>query len=530
MSSVSNILLEKEILLESGTNELEILVFQLADYNFGINVAKVREVLPVANIISLPKAHPSIMGVFKLRDTVVPCVSLRTHLGVGQGDEDSEKTLILTDFNNHQTAFTVDTVERIHRLSWEHILAVPNLKALAQTPVTAIARIDNRLIIMLDFEMISDHVTEQFFRTGPVENRLGLPRETLRILMADDSPTVRQAIETTMRSSGYTNLKMFENGGEVWTWLKNRMNETDNLAEVADLLISDVEMPQIDGLHLCKLIKEHPLLNSLPVILYSSIVTPDNRKKGDAVGADVQIAKPELTKIVELADNLIVTTSNKSTGNSSGNVAQKTMDPVVEPAVEKKQPTEGSVKPAPVEHALAAKPEKDIPQTAAPEASSAKDELAEPSAQQAAKPVEEVGDEFQPEVANSAAQSRQNVSLPDPQNPLWCTFRAELGDRVRHMKKLYDQVEAGDGTQQVCADLFRALHTVKSASMVVPVDAATRLTHLIEGLMESTRNDLSNWPLDALQNYLQWLEELSDPRSDPEKVVSKVAQLEQQFS
>src|SRR5690606_14118184 len=139
--SISNILLEKDILLESGTNELELLVFKLADYTCGINVAKVREILPSAPITSLAQSHPSVLGVFTLRDVVVPVVSLRRHLQVMEADASSDQRLILADFNAQQTAFVVDSVERIHRLSWEQILAVPAISSLAHSPVTAVARI-----------------------------------------------------------------------------------------------------------------------------------------------------------------------------------------------------------------------------------------------------------------------------------------------------------------------------------------------------------------------------------------------------
>ena len=121
MTTLSHLLLDKEILLECGTNELELLVFDVADYTFGINVAKVREVLPAAAITRLPRAHGSIRGVFKLRDNVIPCVSLLDHLGIAPKGENRESTMILTDFNQQQTAFLVDAVERIHRLSREHI-------------------------------------------------------------------------------------------------------------------------------------------------------------------------------------------------------------------------------------------------------------------------------------------------------------------------------------------------------------------------------------------------------------------------
>ncbi|MDZ7619001.1 MAG: chemotaxis protein, partial [Patescibacteria group bacterium] len=304
-TTMSNLLLDKEILLESGTNELELLVFDVADYTFGINVAKVREVLPTAEITRLPKAHSSVRGVFKLRNRVIPCVSLLDHLGIEPTQPNSESTMILSDFNQQQTAFLVDSVERIHRLSWENILSVPGLEALSHTPVTALARCDNRLIVMLDFEMILDDVTDQYFRTDSVDNPMGLPREKLRIVLAEDSPTVREAVTTTLRNSGYKCLHYFENGAEAWKWIEQQLAKSGGEGDIADLIISDVEMPQVDGFHLTKRIKSHPTLRKVPVLLYSSIITPDNFKKGQAVGADAQIAKPELKRIVALADELI---------------------------------------------------------------------------------------------------------------------------------------------------------------------------------------------------------------------------------
>ena len=248
--------------------------------------------------------------------------------------ENIEQTLILTDFNNHQTAFVVDEVKRIHRLSWEYVLAVPNLKTLAETPVTAVAPIDERLVIMLDFEMVSDQVTEQFNRTSAVDNPRDLPSHTLRILLADDSPTVRQAIGNTLRSSGYTQLTIVENGGQAWEWMQTRLAETDGDDPVLDLLISDVEMPQIAGFHLTRRIKEHPQLNDVPVLLYSSIVSSDNVKKG---GADAQVSKPELTKVVELSDDFISSTAEKRSRHATQPIRDETQQekgPSAEPTGE----------------------------------------------------------------------------------------------------------------------------------------------------------------------------------------------------
>ncbi|MGQ9563361.1 MAG: chemotaxis protein [Thermogutta sp.] len=324
MNKVANLLLEKEILLESGTNELEILVFDVGHYVFGVNVAKVREVLPAPVITHLPNAHPSIRGVFKLRDQVVPCVSLADYLGEYLGDEAGGSTCILTDLNQQQTAFLVDRVERIHRLSWEDVLAVPPLDDLVRTPVTALARCQDRLILMLDFEMILDQITEHYFRTEMVDNPASLPREKALILLVEDSPTVREAITQTLSSSGYSQLLVFENGKEAWQWLEQKAANHQSPESFCKLVIADIEMPQVDGLHLTKRIKGHPQMKQIPVLLYSSIITPENRRKGEAVGADAQVAKPDLSRVVEFADALIFNQGGVVSSSEQGLILEQT--------------------------------------------------------------------------------------------------------------------------------------------------------------------------------------------------------------
>ena len=301
--NASNILLEKEILLESGTNELEVLVFRVGSYCLGINVAKVREILPSQQITHLPKTHPSVRGCFRLRDVVVPCVSLHTHLKQPEGSSE-ETNLILTEFNDCQTAFVVDEVERIHRISWEQIIPAPPTVMAVESPVTAVTNLEGRLVILLDFETISAEISQRDHDTASVENPYGLPRDSVRILVADDSATVRLAVETTLRQSGYTNVKAFEHGQLAWDFIQSEFKKTGDIKQVAGMLVSDVEMPAMDGLTLTRNIKENTSMQSLPVVLYSSIVTPGNRKKGESVGANAQIAKPEFAKIVHLADEL----------------------------------------------------------------------------------------------------------------------------------------------------------------------------------------------------------------------------------
>lgn len=497
-TTMGNLLLGKDILLESGTNELELLVFDVADYTFGINVAKVREVLPTAEITRLPKAHSSVRGVFKLRNQVIPCVSLLDHLGIVPTRESSESTIILTDFNQQQTAFLVDAVERIHRLSWENILSVPGLEALSHTPVTALARCDDRLIVMLDFEMILDDVTEQYFRTDTVDNPMGLPREKLRILLADDSPTVREAVGNTLRSSGYTQVTFFENGAEAWSWIEQQLAEPDRESDIADLVISDVEMPQVDGFHLTKRIKDHPALQKVPVLLYSSIITPDNYKKGQAVGANAQVAKPELKRIVALADDLIATAHKEGRAEGLRKVAGM-----------------AEVTPQP---------------GCAPMGPAAAPPLATTTGE-SSRMLSECRRAAQPTAA-------PNPGLPSTEAPppegvpyaLWNTFLDELTGRVAELRRQLHSAARGEPTDEALREVARTLHTIKSAAMVIPLDPVTRCTHLVEGLLEPAKQDRSKWPQAALVCYTDWLGTLVDPEGTAGEGLIGAAHLEAELA
>ncbi len=471
MSSLSNILLDKEILLESGTNELELLVFTVADYTFGINVAKVREVLPWKEITSLPKAHPSIYGVFKLREQVIPCVSLSRHLGIKTDREDRDSTIILTDFNQQQTAFVVDSVDRIYRLSWENILAVPGLDALSQTPVTALARHEDRLIVMLDFEMMLDTVTSQFFRTDAIDNPLGLPRETCRILLAEDSPTVREAIGSTLRKSGYTQVKLFDNGGEAWKYIQEKFSQRGRVEDVGDIIISDVEMPQIDGFHLTKKIKEHQELAKLPVLLYSSIVTPDNFKKGKIVGANAQVSKPELSRVVELVDELIseYQQSCRATELETVTKAAKSID------VNGQEPAQNTTGGAAVNTS-------DTPE---------------------------------------AGQAPHGVSPS-----LWSTFQRELKSHAMRLNQLFNSLDTENHNDELPREILRTLHTIKSASMVVPLEPLTRCTHLAEGLIQAAGSNPELWQSEGLAEYLSWLEAITGAATDIDTTLAASLELE----
>ncbi len=502
MSTVSSILLDQQILLESGTNELELLVFRVADYTFGINVAKVREVLTLQPITRLAKAHASVRGVFKLRNRVIPCVSLVDHLRLSPPSDDGERTMILTDFNQQQTAFLVDHVERIHRMSWESILSVPALMAMAHSPLTAVAHCGERLVVLLDFEQIIDQVTGFELNAREAPNPHQVPRESMRIVLADDSATVREAITKTLHTSGYTQVTAFSNGADAWREIQARYQRRGKIEDVGDLLISDVEMPQMDGLHLTKCVKDHQDLRRIPVILYSSLITPDNHKKGQAVGADAQISKPQLNKVVGLADELI----SKARGASPGAAPALAVPAAAEPA--------------PV---VAATPP---PPSRTPEATATVPlPVAEPTKSVRPAPADGVCAQMG-SVAVAAPVAASTTSATDLEfdrvdRQLWRTFVQELQSHLVRIGDLSEKIDDGSADTHTLQELGRILHSIKGAAMVVPLDTVARATHLMESLLEQVRRSTPPWSADCFEQYADWLGDLCSPLSTPRPALAR---------
>ncbi len=297
-----------DILLDAGTNELEVLVFSLCGGWFGVNVAKVREVIRPVSTVATPHQHPSVVGMFNIRGHVVPVVDLAKHLGLASPESQrrSEGRVIITEFNSLRTGFLVDTVEQIHRMSWSRVKPAPDLSvggSLAGAPVgttTGMIDMEDRLVQMIDFESVADAIlVEKRLHIEKVENPNGVERERKRVIIAEDSPFMRQLLQDIFVASGYTKVEVYADGEQAW----NAIQRTQGAP--IDAIVSDIEMPRMDGLHLTKRIKSTPSLASTRVVLFSSLITPDNLKKGKQVGADAQVSKPELAEMVRLVDLVV---------------------------------------------------------------------------------------------------------------------------------------------------------------------------------------------------------------------------------
>lgn len=297
---------KKGILLESGTNEIEVMEFTIDNNLYGINVAKVKEILVSAPVKAMPHAHPAVEGIFKPRDVVLTVVDLAKYL-LGVDYERKPKDLfIVTNFNKLNIAFRVHTVVGISRISWTDIQKPDKTVAGGDEGVaTGIAQCGDDLVTILDFEkIVAEIAPETSIQMSEIDQLGKRERSNAAILVAEDSVLLSKMIEEALHKSGYVNTKMFSNGQELWDYL-NALRENGGLSREASLIITDIEMPQMDGHRLTKLIKDDKEFRHIPLIIFSSLITEEMRRKGRELGADEQMSKPEIGHLVQVIDQLL---------------------------------------------------------------------------------------------------------------------------------------------------------------------------------------------------------------------------------
>jgi len=297
--------MDTKILLENGTNELEILEFVIDGNSYGINVAKIREIITYQSVTPVPNAHPSIEGIFMPRDVMITAIDLKNCLQRGQSEAGG--LFIVTNFNKLDIAFHVEQVIGIHRVSWRDIIKPGATVSTADDGVsTGIVKIADKLIIILDFEkIVTDISPETGLKIDEVESKNLDSRSKVPILIAEDSVLLNKLIVESLRKAGYTNLIHTINGQEAWDTIQ-MFRRQNTLDEHVACVITDIEMPLMDGHRLTKLIKDDEQLKDIPVVIFSSLVNEEMRKKGEALGANAQLSKPEIGKLVDEIDRLVL--------------------------------------------------------------------------------------------------------------------------------------------------------------------------------------------------------------------------------
>lgn len=295
-----------EILLESGTNEIEVMQFTIFGELYGINVAKVLEIMMADKVKPIPHSHSAVEGIFKPRETLLTVINLPKYL-TGDGGEKKDRDLfIITNFNKMHIAFRVHSVVGISRISWEAIQKPDKALTNGEDGVaTGIAQCGDNLVTILDFEkIVAEIAPETGIQVSEIDRLGDRVQRDQSIILAEDSILLTKMISDSLYRAGYTNLTTFNNGREAWEFLESIRSEPDFNTRAA-LLITDIEMPEMDGHRLTKLVKDDEKMKNMPVVIFSSLINEEMRIKGKQLGADEQLSKPEIGRLVEVMDALL---------------------------------------------------------------------------------------------------------------------------------------------------------------------------------------------------------------------------------
>lgn len=297
--------METGILLESGTGEVEILNFKVRGQDYAINVVKVKEIWELKNLSKVPNAKGAVAGVTLNRGEMITIVDLGYVLSGVPTEPILGSMVLLCEFNQLKVGFAVQSVSRIYKIGWNRILK-PDTVSENQLVIGNID-LDGVIVMLLDFEKIimdinpASGINEGMLADVKKKNRSGY-----RIVLADDSPTIRKVLLNTLTQAGVKNIKMFENGQVALDYLKMLADtKAEKVKEEVNLIITDIEMPALDGHALTKRIKETKFIRDIPVVIFSSLITEALRHKGESVGADAQLSKPEIAGLIDILDGLM---------------------------------------------------------------------------------------------------------------------------------------------------------------------------------------------------------------------------------
>ena len=310
---------KQEILLETGTNEMEIIEFYLGSQSFGINVHKLKEIIPFDQdaVTVVPGSDEGMLGTLLLRGNTIPLIDLKQSLAQKQADmdEDVRQVVLVCEFNNRINGFKVDGVNQIHRVSWDSVQPMASFIDQYRPRFTGSINIEGREILIVDLEHIitefdpesaidfNSTVPESADQVGPTQTRA-----SRSLMLAEDSSLIRAGIEKVLKGSNYSNLKVFVDGQDCYDQIlqiKERVENGEQLSDLLNLLITDIEMPKMDGLTLCKRIKDDPILKEVKVVLFSSLINDQMAAKCDLVGADGYATKPQIPYLVEMMDRML---------------------------------------------------------------------------------------------------------------------------------------------------------------------------------------------------------------------------------
>ncbi|MGB0867245.1 MAG: chemotaxis protein CheV [Granulosicoccaceae bacterium] len=291
---------DTDALLRSGNNELQALVFNVADQQFGVNVAKLDELIMPPKTRTWPGQHDAILGAFHLRTENMALVDLGYYIKPELGRTEDGNTVIVTSFNNSKIAFLVNSVDQILRVDWG-MVGPPAGSTGHNGVITGIMKYQEKLIPMLDFEAIHDDIAGvSRLSTVDVDVCNATDRSHVRVTVIEDSQYMSAVIQDFLNKAGFNQIEMFGNGKDAFDSLQKREGDS-----IPGLVISDIEMPQMDGLTMTRKLKEIPKYRRIPFVLFSSIITKELLHKGERAGADAQLNKGDVDQLIPTIDRLL---------------------------------------------------------------------------------------------------------------------------------------------------------------------------------------------------------------------------------
>ena len=305
---------KQDILLESGTNEMELLTFLVGDQPFGLNVVKVQAIVQFdpLSVSKIPESPEALLGMMLYRDRTLPLIDLSVALDMQTTTASEKQIVIVTEFNNVVSGFKVDGVKRINRLSWDAFIPVGDFLGSSSPSIIGSVNLDEKEVLVIDLEHILAEIIPGMAIEEATDKILGIEdrrsRENMQIMFAEDSTIIRNRLVRILRDSGFSNVKAFTNGKDAYDALsaingkaESKGSRPDDLPHV---IVSDIEMPRMDGLTLCRKIKGDAGLKQIPFIIFSSLINEQMVLKCKSVGADSYITKPETNKLVSILDEI----------------------------------------------------------------------------------------------------------------------------------------------------------------------------------------------------------------------------------
>jgi len=295
------------ILLESGTNEMELLTVFVGDQAFGMNVAKVQSIQQYDSekVTPLPESPPGISGMYLYRDQTIPLLDLAEILDIRPSREDDREIIVVTEFNNAINSFKVQGVKRIYRMSWQEFVPM-DVMLESNAYFTGSVHVEETQILVLDLE----HILASIFPNLIIEDvseeiilqQENIPRDKIHILFAEDSPLMRKSVVASLKKAGFIHIDDFINGELAFSHIRTHFQNPTPEEVRRTVLITDIEMPKMDGLTLCRKVKKDPQLKDLYVVMFSSLINKQMMAKCTKVNADSYISKPETTELIKMLD------------------------------------------------------------------------------------------------------------------------------------------------------------------------------------------------------------------------------------